>query len=485
MYKKGFNYEWFDNAMKLFLLFLFLVLSTGLIFSTALGNIDSPRKQMANGISAEDVVCKNELQLMIRSNGDAICAKLSSVERWIDSKIAVIADVSFSDSENDDDLYNQTQIDSDFSPEIILVQSARDSYALGSTMVFTGEVKPNTNLEISLEDSDGHEVYVDILEIDDSGYLYLEIKGDDTFTQGAYFLILKQEDDSEIVPIYIGESTGDIAAVFEKFHNDLNSNASIEIFGPVSSDTYMTILDARNNVRFEDTIPLDSTGYAEYLLDLSGYKKGNYYFVLNHASEETVEEFTVGLNIGTAPIEIQLDDNYYNSGETAILIGKSSDDSQILIELIDSVGKVVDIVEYYTDKDGKFTRPLEIPLDKQSGVWTVQVSNGEIVSKVTFELVSNKKNLTIQLDKEEPYTHGEFVTISGTGINSESQTLIQIQSSDKFFELTPDATKDGTFSEIWQVPESLTPGMYAVLIDDGINKATTKLQIISKNKLQN
>lgn len=244
----------------------------------------------------------------------------------------------------------------------------------------------------------------------------------------------------------------------------------------------MIVLDSRDNVRFEENILLDSTGYAEYLLDLSGYKKGNYYLVLNHASEETVEEFTVGLSIGTATIEIQLDDNYYNTGETAILFGKSSPNFQILIELIDPAGKVVDIVEYYTDKDGKFTRPLEIPLEKQSGVWTVQVSNGERVSEVTFEVVSNKKNLTIQLDKEEPYTHGEFVTISGTGIDSESQTIIQIQSLDKFFELTPDATKDGAFSEIWQVPESLTPGMYTVLIDDGIDKATTKLQIISKNK---
>lgn len=144
---------------------------------------------------------------------------------------------------------------------------------------------------------------------------------------------------------------------------------------------------------------------------------------------------------------------------------------------------MVDIVEYYTGNDGKFVRPLEIPLEKQSGVWTVQVSNGERVSQVTFEVVSDKKNLTIQLDKEGPYMHGEFVTISGTGIDSESQTTIQIQSSGKFFELTPDATKDGAFSEIWQVPESLTPGTYTVLIDDGISRATTKLQIIPKNKL--
>lgn len=37
--------------------------------------IQSPRKQMASGVSAEDVICKSELVLMIRSNGMAACVK--------------------------------------------------------------------------------------------------------------------------------------------------------------------------------------------------------------------------------------------------------------------------------------------------------------------------------------------------------------------------------------------------------------------------
>ncbi|MCV0431130.1 hypothetical protein [Nitrosopumilus sp.] len=467
--------------MKPFLIFLFLVLFTGLISSTAFANIDSPRKQMENGIAAEDVVCKKELQLMIRSNGTAICVKLLSVEKWIDSKRAEIVDVSLRDVENDkEETLEEVQIDTDISPEKIMIQSARDTYVLGSTMVFTGESVPNTSLEVELEDSKGNKVYADILEIDDSGLVRFEIKTDDSFTQGAYFLILKQEDDSEIVPIQIGESTGEIAAVIEQFHFDFDSKASIEIFGPVSSNISLTVFDFRDNVRFEDTILLDKTGYAEYLLDLSGYKKGNYYLALNHASEETIEEFTVGLGVGTAPIEIQVDDNYYKIGETVLLIGKSSDNTRIRIDLIDPTGEVIDKIEYYTDNDGKFTYPLELSLGKQNGLWRIQVSNGERLSEVTFEVVGEEKILTVKLDKDEPYRHGEFVTISGTGINSESQAIIQITSPEKNFELIPEVTKDGTFSEIWQVPESLTPDTYTVIVDDGINNATTKLQITYK-----
>ena len=163
--------------MKPVFVFLFSVLFVSLFSSTALGVIDSPRKQMANGVPAEDVTCKNELQLMIRNNGDAICAKLSSVEKWINSQRAEIIDSSIRDSENNTgDSLDKTLTDTDISPEKILVQSAHDTYVLGATMAFTGESVPNMSLEVELEDSNGNKVYTDILEIDDSGLVHFEIK---------------------------------------------------------------------------------------------------------------------------------------------------------------------------------------------------------------------------------------------------------------------------------------------------------------------
>lgn len=460
----------------------FLVLFTSLVSSTAMGDIDSPRKQMANGVPSEDVLCKNGLQLMIRSNGDAICVKLSSIEKWVSSQRAEIVDFSLRDSKNNDASSDNGQVETDISPEKILVQSARDSYVLGSTMTFTGESEPNTSLEVELEDSDGNKVYTDILEIDDSGIVQFEIKTDDSFTQGAYFLILKHGDDSEIVPVQIGESEGDISTVVEKFHFDYDSNASIEIFGPISAKISLTVYDSRDNVRFEDKVLLDKKGHAEYLLDLSGYKRGNYYLVLNYASEETIEEFTVGLSKGISPIDIKIDDNYYKIGETVLLSGKSSDNTKILIELIDPTGEVIDKIEYYTDNDGKFTYPLELSLGKQNGLWTVKVSNAERISELTFEVVGKEKILTVQLDKKEPYRHGEFVTISGAGIDSEFQSAIQITSTKVFFELIPEVTNEGTFSEVWQIPENLAPGTYTVLVKDDTEDVTTNFQVIYKTE---
>ena len=59
-----------------------LILSIGILPSVVFAeDIDSPRKQMANGVSAEDVICKGGLTLMIRISGDAACVTSSSAEK--------------------------------------------------------------------------------------------------------------------------------------------------------------------------------------------------------------------------------------------------------------------------------------------------------------------------------------------------------------------------------------------------------------------
>ncbi|NNL58763.1 MAG: hypothetical protein HKP31_04805, partial [Nitrosopumilus sp.] len=121
-------------------------------------------------------------------------------------------------------------------------------------------------------------------------------------------------------------------------------------------------------------------------------------------------------------------------------------------------------------------------LGKQNGLWTVKVSNAERISELTFEVVGKEKILTVQLDKEEPYRHGEFVTISGAGIDSEFQSAIQITSTKVFFELIPEVTNEGTFSEVWQIPENLAPGTYTVLVKDDTEDVTTNFQVIYKTE---
>ncbi len=59
-----------------------LILSIGIVPAISFAeNMDSPRKQMANGIAAENVVCKSDFTLMIRSSGDAACVTPTTAEK--------------------------------------------------------------------------------------------------------------------------------------------------------------------------------------------------------------------------------------------------------------------------------------------------------------------------------------------------------------------------------------------------------------------
>ena len=53
-----------------------------LIFNqSSFGELESPRKQMEKGISAQDVLCKTGLELVIRANGNAACVKQETAEK--------------------------------------------------------------------------------------------------------------------------------------------------------------------------------------------------------------------------------------------------------------------------------------------------------------------------------------------------------------------------------------------------------------------
>ena len=58
-----------------------LILSIGLLPAVVFSEVDSPRKQMSNGVSAEDVICKGGFTLMIRMSGDAACVTASTAEK--------------------------------------------------------------------------------------------------------------------------------------------------------------------------------------------------------------------------------------------------------------------------------------------------------------------------------------------------------------------------------------------------------------------
>jgi len=77
------------------ILFSVLILTVAL---PANGEVDSPKKQMNQGISAENVICRTGLELVIRTNGLAACVKPDTAGKMQETGIAFIP-IKFTDSE--------------------------------------------------------------------------------------------------------------------------------------------------------------------------------------------------------------------------------------------------------------------------------------------------------------------------------------------------------------------------------------------------
>ena len=68
-----------------------------LIFSFIIpinANIDSPRKQMAEGVSVQDVICRDVLEKVIRTNGMPACVKPETIDKMFERGILLTTKVT-------------------------------------------------------------------------------------------------------------------------------------------------------------------------------------------------------------------------------------------------------------------------------------------------------------------------------------------------------------------------------------------------------
>ena len=81
---------------------LVLGISFFLIFSVIIpinADIDSPRKQMAEGVLAQDVICRGGLELVIRTNGMPACVKPETIDKMFERGILSTTKVTKSNAE--------------------------------------------------------------------------------------------------------------------------------------------------------------------------------------------------------------------------------------------------------------------------------------------------------------------------------------------------------------------------------------------------
>ena len=365
--------------------------------------------------------------------------------------------------------------------KIIIINPEKIKFDAGELIKFTGTALPNIPLELVLEDSRGNEMISDILEIDDSGkveFEYQTTENDDK--EGTWTLIATQKNTKEF--IYVGYDeipTIPVNLEFDKKTYQNTDTAIISLVGkPSDKITLMIITPSGSTQGSDEIIQLKSDGRGEYNLDLSGYTSGIYTAVAKISGSQSSEMFSVGLQLGSGPIDAKTTQTEYQQGERILLLGSTKPNTLMTATLVDPNGMKVKTVEMPSNNLGTFTEErLRIPSNGEPGLWTINVASGTNLDTVELNVFSTiLEGMTVKTAEEVKL--GELLKIS---IIASHKTSIVIKIIDMdgqdIADLGCTTTKEFVCETFWSVPKNTIPGTYTIKVNDAISSNETTFEI--------
>ena len=367
----------------------------------------------------------------------------------------------------------------------ILLNPTQLMFEPGELIVFNGTATPDGLIELTLEDQLGKEITSDILQVDESGYVefsYQTRENDDE--EGTWTLIATQEKIKEFIYVGYGELPSiPVNLEFDKSNYKSSEKALISLLGKPSDILKLMIINPSGSFVGEDiTIPLQEDGRAQYELDLQGYASGIYTALIQKGNSQSSEKFSVGLQMGSGPISVQVTNSEYSIGDRILLIGSTNPNVILNVKLIDPNGIEIKSLQIPSKADGTFkVEQFKIPSNAISGTWKILVSSGSNIDKAEFEVVSIN-NDTILIDVGEPIQipgYGETITVK-IGTNQKTSITMSIldskmnQIGDSLY-CTP--TADFKCEILWTIPEDILPGMYTIRVSDSINVEETSIEL--------
>ena len=272
---------------------------------------------------------KNPEQIVINSR----TAKVDGTGNWkLESTINIPYDAIFgkysitvSDGRNQSLKYWSIETD-----KVILLNPTKIVFDPGEIIKFNGTAIPNQLIELMLEDNFGNEIISDIVQVDETGFIEFEYKtteNDDE--EGTWTLVATQNENKEFIYVGYGEiPTIPVNLEFNKMNYKTSEKAIISVIGKPSDVLKMMIINPSGNISGEEIlIKLREDGRATYELDLSGYASGIYTAVIQKNNSQSSEKFSVGLQLGSGPIEAKTTQTEYNQGERILLLGSTNPNS--------------------------------------------------------------------------------------------------------------------------------------------------------------
>ena len=363
----------------------------------------------------------------------------------------------------------------------IIINPEKVKFDAGELIKFTGTALPNIPLELVLEDSRGNEMISDILEIDDSGkveFEYQTTENDDI--EGTWTLIATQKNTKEF--IYVGYDeipTIPVNLEFDKKTYQNTDTAIISLVGkPSDKITLMIITPSGSTQGTDEIIQLKSDGRGEYNLDLSGYTSGIYTAVAKISGSQSSEIFSVGLQVGSGPIDAKTTQTEYQQGERILLLGSTKPNTLMTATLVDPNGIKIKTVEMPSNNLGTFTEErLRIPSNGEPGLWIINVASGTNLDTVELNVFSTiLEGMTVKTAEE--IKQGELLKISIIASHKTS-VIIEIIDMDGgvIADLGCSTTKEFVCETFWSVPKNTIPGTYTIKVNDAISSNETTFEI--------
>jgi len=412
-------------------------------------------------------------------------AEIDAKGNWkLDEPIIVALDTPFGRysatiTDGRENLVKYWTVESD---KVIIIAPSSLKFEPGETMKFNGTALPNKSIEIILEDPLGKEIFSDIIETDDSGFVEFEFPTTQSTAAGTYTLIATQEKEKEFIFAGIGElPTIPVNLEFDKLNYNAGEIAIISLTGKGSDFVSLLIIDPSDKPKGEATsITLQPDGRGTYSLNLEGYSSGVYTAVISKGSTQSSEIFAVGLQTGSGNIEINTTKLNYLPGDSILILGDTAPNSLLTVTLIDPDGNEVKVKETFSDKSGKISESsFRVPSAAKTGMWEINVKSGSNFDTAEIQVLATIEEGMVVLVEEGIIIPGFGKTISIKVIGAQQTVEIEIIAVDgEIIEtLTFPASSQGEINQPWIIPKETEPGIYTVKATDAFDSAETTFEV--------
>ena len=360
--------------------------------------------------------------------------------------------------------------------KVILINPTEKMFEAGSIIKFNVTALPNKLIEFSLEDNFGKEIISDILNVDETGFVeftYQTTENDDE--EGTWTLIATQEENKEFSYVGYGETpTIPVNIEFNKINYSQAEKPIISLLGKPSDVLRMMIISPSGSIIGQDIlIKLQEDGRATYELELSGYSSGIYTAVVQKGNSQSSEKFSVGLQLGSGPIDAKTTQTEYNQGERILLIGSTNSNVLLDVELVDPNGVKIKSMQVPSRSDGTFTvDEFKIPSNAIIGLWKINVISGLNLDKTEFQVNSSDID-AIKINVGETIKIPGFGESIKFGILANQKTSVTLQILDQsntpiseILSCTP--TAEFKCEILWTIPNDIDVGTYIVKVSDSI-----------------